>query len=142
MDLYESAEERHNKVTHKMKKTSVKPDNNSVLVNANNILWVCPLAMNKEKKCTYCKCHKCFKNSKMFTSTNRVTRGCRGTKRLKSMDDRKLKPTCGGHSDHTLQAWTDSLFFTKQYKMKNKKNKNSNLPVKCANCGNDLVDKL
>ena len=123
--------------------TNVKEgDVNCVLVNAKHILWVCPLAMNKERTCKYCKCHKCFKNSKMFSSQSRVTRSNRSTNRHNSIDDKKKVIACGGHSDHTLQAWTDSLFFTKQYKMKNQRKKNSNLPVKCGECGSNLVDKL
>ena len=106
----------HNDNNIKLKrgsKTNIKEDNaNCVLVNVKHILWVCPLAMNKQQKCTHCKCHICFKNSKIFSSQSRVTRGIRSTNRHNSIDDNKKLITCGGHSDHTLQAWTDSLFFT------------------------------
>ena len=124
------------------KKTVKEGNFNCVVVNAKHILWVCPLAMKKERKCTYCKCHNCFKKSKMFSSQSRVTRGNRSSNRHNSIDDKKKVISCGGHSDHTLQAWTDSLFFTKQYKLNNNKKMNTNLPVKCSECGSDLVDKL
>ena len=108
----------HNDNNIKLKrgsKTNIKEDNaNCVLVNVKHILWVCPLAMNKQQKCTHCKCHICFKNSKIFSSQSRVTRGIRSTNRHNSIDDNKKLITCGGHSDHTLQAWTDSLFFYKK----------------------------
>jgi len=132
----------NNNKKKKWPKTLAKADSsNCVIVNAKNVLWVCPLAMKKEEECIYCKCHNCFANSTLFSSKNRVTRGGRSNNRRKSIDDKALNLTCG-HSDHTLHAWTDSLFFTKQYKMRNEREKNSHFPVKCSECGGNLVDKI
>ena len=133
-DLSEIDNEDKRKIKRSMKTTNVKEGNgNCVLVNAKHILWVCPLAMNKQQKCTYCKCHNCFKNTKMFSSQSRVTRGNRSSNCHNSIDDNKKVTICGGHSDHTLQAWTDSLFFTKQYKLNNKR---KNIRIYLSNAAN------
>ena len=143
--------------------------NTDVLINDTNPLLICPNTMKKYHRCDFCKCYQCHlkqvqkEEDAQVEKANmnevcvkltrhhskRVQRARNISQGQATNDSKKYGKSDESVCNHIdgLTFFTDETFFSKSYKMRNKKNNDSNkskifLPTKCSFCNCEIVDKL
>ena len=105
-----------------------------VLCNESNPVWVCKHTMDVRHVCKYLLCRKCFETKLVEDSTQ----GRNKRTRTKDYDDNDTE--CN-HSSADLQVYNCNGYFSESYIQKKLEEENSNYPTICSGCKKPVRDK-